>query len=270
MNNIKVMDIPSSEAGVCNIHTADKVRQQFSKMRAKSDKYLHPCFTIIFFLFGLLLFATYRWITQSPPLPDVFIGLFLAGLIYALYHIHEYWDQLRFMYLGRKGEPETSLILEKYQSDNKAAVFCDVSIGRDAIDYIVTNKAGVFVIKIIKWHAPINTKATVWYNDEELLLNEYRPNVNPVIKQKSLANWLGYRLNIGGKHSVPVNSIIVLPGWFVQAPKEPASVRVINPRELERLFCKHKNVLSDEEKTLIDDQLGKMLSDTHRKHRLDR
>ena len=255
MNSIKVIDAQFRKSGVCKVSTAELTNNQDKIIRAQFDKYLRPYVLITLFLSGLLTLEIYRWVTQSPPLPGVFTSLFLVGLTYTIYQIHEYRDQLRFIHLGRKGEPNTSEILEKYQSKQNVNVYTDVKFGSSKVDYIVTNKTGVFLINIINWHAPINSEAVIEYNDDELLLNGYRPDANPVIKQKTIKDWLGIRLQKIGNQYVPVKAIVIFPGWFVKTPKEITSVRVMNPRELEDYLEVDNDVLSNDQKTDLDYQI---------------
>ena len=259
MNSIKVMDAHSSGSEVCRVRTAEIRNNQDRIIRAQFEKYLRPYLLIILFLTGLLALEIYRWVTQSPPLPGLFTGLFLVGLTYALYQIHEYRDQLRFIHLGRKGEPDTSEVLKKYQSKNDTSVISDVKFGSDSVDYIVTNRSGVFLINIINWYAPINKEAVIQYNDEELLLNGYRPGANPVVKQKFIAHWLTDKLNKDSDYKVEVKAIVIFPDWFVETPQESAFVKVMNPRELESYLDNNGSVLSQEEKTLIDYRLQELI-----------
>ena len=104
MNNIKAMDINSQETAVYEeLSLSDIESSQDKIIRAQFDQYLRPYILIIGMLCALLLLEIYRWYTQSPPLPGVFLGLFLVTLTYAVYRIHEYKDHFHFLRLGKNG-----------------------------------------------------------------------------------------------------------------------------------------------------------------------
>lgn len=260
MNSTKAMDVHSRDTGVYDAYTNEPRNSQDRVIQAQFEKYLRPYILIILFLSALLALEFYRWYTLSPPLPGVFLGLFLIGLTYTASRIHEYRDHLRFIQLGRKGEPEVLDVLKKFQINADIQLFKEIKFGSYKVDYILSSKAGVFLINKINWYAPINTEAVVQYNDDEILLNGYRPEANPIVWQKNVAAWLTKKLNKGTSQSIRVKAIVVLPGWFVKTPQESTSVKVMNPRELETYLLDNANILSENEKRLLDYQLEKLIS----------
>lgn len=259
MNSTKVMDVHTRDTGVYEAYTIEARSSQDRVIRAQFEKYLRPYILIILFLSALLALEFYRWYTQTPPLPGVFLGLFLIGLTYTAYRINEYRDHLRFIQLGRKGEPEVIDVLEKIQANTDVNIFKKIKFGNYKIDYILSTKAGVFLINKINWYAPINTEAVVQYNDDEILLNGYRPDANPIVPQKNVTAWLSEKLNQGTSRSIQVKAIVIFPDWFVKTPQEATTVKVMNPRELETYLLGKTNVLSESEKALLDIQLGELI-----------
>ena len=260
MNNIKAMDIHSQETVVYEeLNTSDPSNGQDKIVRAQFEQYLRPYILIIGMLCALLVLEVYRWYTQSPPLPGVFLGLFLVTLTYSVYRIHEYKDHFHFLRLGKNGEPEIAAILKTFSENTDSAIYKDVKFGRDKVDYLITNKAGVYLINLINWHAPVNNEAIINYKEEEILLNGYRPDANPLLALKHITHWLDGKLTKSTNQPVLVQPIIVFPGWFVKTPDTVTTVKVMNPRELSGYLQSRRNVLSGNDKTLLDYQIGKFI-----------
>ncbi|MEM7304164.1 MAG: hypothetical protein AAF372_01410 [Pseudomonadota bacterium] len=260
MNNTKVMGMRSEITGVYSSYDSDLENNQHKIIRAQFEKYLHPYMVMELILFALLALEIYRWHTQSPPLPGIYFALLLFGLTYTAYRIHEDKDYLRFIHLGRYGEPDASILLDKYSKKSDIKVFKDTSFGDFKVNYIIVDKAGVVIVKIINWYAPANTEAVVRYNDDEILLNGYRPEANPLVGQKHLAKWLVEKLNRDTDVRVNMQSLIMIPEWFVEPPQETTAVRVINPRELTGYLESRPKALSRSDKLLLDDHIERLVA----------
>ena len=253
------MDIHSQETDMYESTFPDAINNQDKIVRMQLEQYLRPYILIIGMLCALLALEIYRWYTQSPPLPGVFIGLLLVALTYAVYRIHEYKDHFNFLRLGRKGEPNLSNALTKFSNDTGSTIYKDVNFGKAKIEYLILNGTGVFIINVINWYAPANNEAVIHYSDDEILLNGYRPDANPLVIQKHLTGWLEGILNKEIKTPILVHPIIVFPGWFVKTPNESTSIKVMNPRELNGYLEDKTSILSDNDITLLNYQISKLI-----------
>ena len=216
MNNTKAMDIHSQETEMYESVNADSFGNQDKIIRGQLEQLLRPYILIIVILFALLVLEMYRWYTQSPPLPGVFIGLFLMALTYAVYRICEYKDHYHFLRLGKNGEPDIAAVLTNFSNRSGGTIYKDISFDKAKIDYVVVNGAGLFLINLINWHAPANNEAIIQYDDEEILLNGYRPDANPLIVQKQVKNWLEDKFSKEFKTPILVQPVLIFPGWFVK------------------------------------------------------
>ena len=96
------------------------------------------------------------------------------------------------------------------------------------------------------------------YDDEEILLNGYRPDANPLLVQKQITAWLEEKFTKEIKMPILVQPVIIFPGWFVKSPNEPTIIKVMNPRELIGFLENKRDILSDNEMTLLNYKISKL------------
>ena len=230
----------------------DIIREQFQQR-------LRPYFLVTGFLFACLLLEIFRWYTQAPPLPMVVLGLFLVSMAFAVFQLKEFKDHLKFMRLGKKGEPRLEDVIGSYSEQTGSTVYKEIVIGKEKVDFVIVNQTGMILANVYDWRTPKNSEAIINYDDEEILLNGYRPDANPLVSMQTVRKWLENKLYVSIGKPIDVECVVVFPEWFVKSPKDRTSVKVINPREMSRVLEGRANVLSDNDKTLLNYHLTKII-----------
>ncbi|MEM8843788.1 MAG: NERD domain-containing protein [Pseudomonadota bacterium] len=253
------MEIDSQNTDMYESIDDDSVTNQDKIIRERFVQTLRPYILFVIMLMTLLALEIYRWYTQSPPLLGLFVGLFLVALTYTAYRISEYKDHFHFLRLGRKGEPDVSRLLADYSNDRGYTLYKDISFGKAKVDYILVSGAGIFLITIVNWHAPVNNEAIIDYDDEEMLLNGYRPDANLLSVLKQITSKLEDKFSNEIKLPALIKPLIIFPGWFVKSPKESTKVVVMNPRDLMGYLEGNAELLSDNEITLLNYKLSKLI-----------
>ncbi len=133
-------------------------------------------------------------------------------------------------------------------------------IGKEKVDYIIANQSGVVLVKVCDWRTPSNDEAIINYDDEQILLNGYRPDANPIEPLKNVKQWIENKLYASLGKPIDVECLVVFPEWFVRSPREHVVVQVINPREMKKVLEERRSVLSDNDKTLLNYHIAKLIN----------
>ena len=230
----------------------DIIKEQFQQR-------LRPYYLVTGFLFACLLLEIFRWYTQAPPLPVVVFGLFLISMAFAVFQLKEFKDHLKFIRLGKNGEPVIQDVIHDFSEQTSSTVFKNVVVGKEEIDFVVVNQSGIVLVNVCDWRTPRNSEATIIYSDDQILLNGYRPDANPLEYMQTVRKWLENKLYVSLGKPIDVECVVVFPEWFVKKPKERASVKVINPREMSSVLESRTGSLSDNDKTLLNYHIAKII-----------
>ncbi len=243
-----------------NVLDDTNISQQDKIVREKLDQRIRPYFLITGFLFAFLLLETYRWHMQIPPMPIVVLGLFIASLIFVMFQLADYKDHFRFLRLGKKGEAKISNVIKDYCEQTGSTTYKNVSVGKQDIDYVIASQSGVTLVNVCDWRTPSNNEALIDYDNEQILLNGYRPDANPIDPLKEVKQWLENKLYANLSKPIEVSCLVVFPDWFVRSPSEDVVVRVVNPREVGNILKQPSIGLTDNDKCLLNYHLAKLIS----------
>ena len=230
----------------------DLIREQFQQR-------IRPYFLVTGFLFACLLLEIFRWYTNAPPLPVIVLALFLVSMVFSVYQLRDFKDHLRFIRLGKNGELAPGDIIKAYSEHTGSTIYKDVVIAKDTIDYVAVNQTGVVLVNICDWRTPRNSEAIIDYSDDQILLNGYQPDASPIAYMKAVKKWMENKLYVSIGKPVNVECIVIFPQWFVKTPKDRVTVKVVNPRELISLLESRDANLSDNDKTLLNYHIAKII-----------
>ena len=243
-----------------NVLDGNYVSQQDNIVREKLDQRIRPYFLITGFLFAFLLLETYRWYMQIPPMPVVVLGLFIVSVIFVLFQLSDYKDHFRFLRLGKKGEPQITDVIKVYSEQTGSTIYKNIAVGKETVDYAIAGASGVTLINICDWRTPSNNEALIHYDSEQILLNGYRPDANPIEPLVNVKQWLENKLYANIGKPIDVDCLVVFPEWFVRSPSEQVTVRVANPREVSDILQQSSSSLSDNDKCLLNYHLAKLIN----------
>jgi len=253
-------------AEYANVRDEIQASQQDKIVREKLDKRIRPYFLITGFLFAFLLLETYRWYMDVPPMPYVVLGLFMVSVVFVAYQLSDYQDHFRFLRLGKKGEPHISDVIQSYSDQSGSTVYKNVTVGKEKVDYVIAGQSGVVLVNVCDWCTPSNNEAMIQYDNEQVLLNGYRPDANPIEPLKTVKQWMENKLYATLGKPIDVQCLVVFPEWFVRSVNEAVVVRVINPREMGAMLNDRESNLSDNDKCLLNYHITKLINKSKLNH----
>lgn len=189
---------------------------------------------------ALALLEWWRWYTNLLPSPITYtvLAMVIAPLcFYKLMRIRKSLKQLR---LGRDGEKAVGQYLEELRVKGYRILHDIVGSGFN-VDHVVFSPKGIFVIETKTISKPTKGEARVFVSDDKLLLNGKAMDRDPVIQSKAAASWIAELLKDSTGKELPVKSVVVFPGWFVEGRRLDAWV--LNPKALPSYIDNEKTVI---------------------------
>jgi hypothetical protein len=150
--------------------------------------------------------------------------------------------KLKNLTLGRDGERAGGQFLEGLRSSG-AEVFHDVPGKNFNIDHVIVHPSGVYVIETKTWSKPERGEPKLIFNGESISRLGLEPDRNPVTQAKAAGRWLAELVQESTGKKVPVRSVVVFPGWFIEPTAEAkhSEVWALNPKALPS-FISHSSV----------------------------
>jgi hypothetical protein len=215
----------------------------------------------------VVAFAVYewiRWLTNTPPqpIPITIFALIFAG--YTTYKVITVRKRYRNLRLGLEGEKAVGQYLERLRVQG-CSIFHDIIGDNFNIDHVIVSTKGVFVIETKTYSKPVGGEAIVTFDGEEMLVNGFKPDRNPVIQVRALSNWLREMLHESTNRKYSVKGVVLLPGWFVNMQlKNTRDVWVLNPRALPNFIENEPDILAPEDVALISSRITNYMQNTDR------
>lgn len=193
------------------------------------DHFVFP----MLFVVGLIMVSTWEWfayfrhIPRQPFLSSIAAAVsFMAVALYWRYR----WSELQRLKLGRDGERVVGQFLESH-AEADAAVFHDVPSDRGNIDHVIICSRGIYAIETKTRSKP--AKPVVLVEDNQLLVNGYPPDGDPIVQALACAANLRQILRDSTGKIFDVRPVVVFPGWFIQDNRKVrVPVWVLEPKAL--------------------------------------
>lgn len=210
---------------------------------------------VLMFFAGLLILTVFEWVkwyTESPPQPGTFTLLILVALPLTIWKLWGTKQKLNRLAQGRNGERAVGQFLEALR-EKSFKVIHDLIGDNFNIDHVLIGPQGIFTIETKTISLPLKGRPTIDYDGEQILINGYKPDSNPVAQAKAEAHWLKNLINDSTGRKFEVRPIVVYPGWFINAPpnERNCSVWVLNPRALPTFVESKEPVLSQDSINLV-------------------
>lgn len=216
---------------------------------------LMPVIVGAFFTAIFAVIEWYYWYFRVPRHPMVMTIVALLVIGYAVRKYNVVARQARNLKLGLEGEKAVGQYLEQLRSRG-CRVIHDVIGDKFNIDHVVVSPRGIFVIETKTYSKPAQGRVVADFDGERLLINGYEPDRNPVHQARALGDWLRDLLAQSTSRTFPVRSVVVLPGWFVEAHnKQKGDVWVLNPKALPAFIANEPIVFDEEDVALITSRL---------------
>lgn len=217
-----------------------------------------------------LLFAVvaglewWRYFHPSPPLPWLYTLAALVTLGVGIWRFLRLRPHLRQLRLGLEGEQAVGQSLERLREQGYQ-VFHDIPAEGFNIDHVCIGPAGVFTIETKTWSKPLRGDARVRWDGERLTVNGAVPERDPVSQAQGQARWLARLIEDSAGRKVPVQPVIVFPGWFVESsPGGQQPVWVMEPKGLPAFLQNEPRRLRDEDAKLCAFHLSRYVRSRQR------
>lgn len=214
------------------------LREQVDRLRDKVDESVTALLFIPLVLVTLHLAQSYLANVAETPVRMAITAVAIVGAIgfltAKLLRLSKEFDQLR---LGLDAELAVGQELDQLMRSG-AAVFHDFPADKFNIDHIVISPGGVFAVETKGRAKPIKNRgtkdATVEFDGRALKFPEWI-ETKPLEQAERQARWLRNWLTSAVGSPMPVRSVLVLPGWFVER-KGRGDVAVLSGKEVHHIL----------------------------------
>lgn len=206
----------------------------------------------------LAIMAAYEWYAAIMEVPRQPILLTITALIMIALTTVRFVRGRRKVELlkqARDGEKAVGQFLEDLRRKG-FYIFHDLIGDGFNLDHVIVGPKGVFTIETKTISKPQRGNSVVRYDGEQLTINGYAPDRNPIVQAKAQANWVK-ELLAEGNISAPIKPVVVYPGWYIENNNNiaKAPVWVLNPKALPTFIGSQPDRLNDSEIGLIKKML---------------
>lgn len=181
----------------------------------------------------LVLLAVMDWVwrlTKSTPPAWMYTSFAIVACVVCAIKLVRSRKRVRQLVQAREGERAVAQQLESELRRDGYEIFHDLPGAGFNIDHIVVGPTGVFVIETKTYSKPRGRESRVALSQDGLLVDGRRPSRDPVNQARSLARWLrGFLVEMTGR-PIPVQPVVVFPGWFVEPMPPSFDVWVLNEK----------------------------------------
>lgn len=208
----------------------------------------------------LLAFTIFEWIHylfKTPFSPLLLTVITISYSIYFFWFTRKTLPHLKSLNMGLIGEKLVAEYLEELRSQD-CFIFHDIDCESFNIDHIVVSPQGIFVIETKTFRKPERGSPIVEFNGEEILVNNRKPERNPIEQVCALRNWLRDFLYENTGHQYPIFGIVLIPEWYVikKGNKGKEDIKVFNPKVFLSFMKKCPVVLQKEDIFLISSRIS--------------
>jgi hypothetical protein len=170
------------------------------------------------------------YLTKAPPAPWFFTVLTVIAVALVALKMAKFRRRSKRLLQAREGERAVAQHLDSELRRDGYEIFHDVPGDGFNVDHLVVGPSGVFVIETKTYSKPVGRESRVAFSDGNVLIDGHRPRRNPLNQVRSLARWArGLLLDTTGK-AIPVQPVVIFPGWFVEPMPKDCDVWVLNEK----------------------------------------
>jgi hypothetical protein len=215
---------------------------------------------------GLLtLLAVVEWlrtIFPMPPLPWLWTGIAVIGVVFAAYRIIRFIPEARALKLAIHGERAVGQFLDDMRQDGYK-VFHDLLGSGFNVDHVLIGPSGVFTIETKTHSKRSGPDPKVTFDGRTIVVDGWEPDRDPVVQAKAQAKWLRGILADTTGRKFDVWPVVLFPGWFVeQRPGSTKEMWVLNPKAFKVYLENEQAVLSPEDVNLVSFHLSRYIRTT--------
>lgn len=204
-------------------------------------------FMMVLLMFVLTGYEWWRFIFDSPPQPWILTALLFIVIIYVIPKTLKIIKEVRNLRQGLAGERAVGQFLDDLRERGWKVIHDLVFEGYN-LDHVLISRHGVFVVETKTMSKPAKGKPEIYYDGQQIIIDGYRPEKNPVTQVLAGAGSLQELiLELTGKKYY-VRPVVSYPGWYVNASAEAQKeVWVLSTRALPGFIGRQGEVLSNED-----------------------
>jgi hypothetical protein len=160
----------------------------------------------------------YSWGMKPAPVMTTAVAVVAVG--FCIYKLRKFRQRLQDIRLGRIGERVVGQMLERLRRLDYE-VFHDIPTGKSGsnIDHVLVTPYGVLAIETKTRSKPAKGKTDAWLEGDFLKFSTGKYDPDAVGQALAMRKWLSIFLQkeTGAALPVPVQAILMLPGWYVDS-----------------------------------------------------
>ena len=243
----------------------DKILQlPGDSLRELREQYIENHIRLYLYWFAMVCLLTilecvrgYFQIKYSP-LTYIFLNCIVGIVVYI--KLKKAQLKLRCYNQGLDGEIAVGQFLDDLRNEH-LTVLHDIKADGFNLDHVIVSKFGIYVVETKTLSKPDKGDAKLYFDGQQVLLNNIPLERNPVSQATANAKWLKSKLKKNTGKDFKVQAIVVFPGWFViQAPHiRYGHVWVINPKAIRAFIKQNNETLCDEDYFLCAYKLRELI-----------
>lgn len=198
-----------------------------------------------------------RWYWKVPPAPILYTVIALIATAACYWKFRVTRARLHNLRTGRDGERFVGQFLETLREDG-FRVFHDLQGQGSNVDHVLVGPAGIFTVETKTFSKPARGNPKITFDGENILVNGFRPDRDPVTQARAQANWLRNLVLESTGRKVAVRSVVLFPGWWVDPT--PASLKpevwVLEPKALPAFLAHERETLKTEDVNLVSQHIS--------------
>ncbi len=221
---------------------------------------LLPIFLLVFTIWNWLL---HYQIIKITPSSLKFLTLFTILIsIYCVFRIFKLIRKIKRLKLGRDGEIAVGQTLE-YLRNKGFRIFHDIIGEGFNLDHVIVGEQGIFCVETKTYSKPSKGQCKITINHEGISVNGSKPNSKIFSQAKAQKAWLERKISLLTGINVPVQPVVVFPGWFVDNKLDDNSIWFLEPKGLLKYIEKAKVTLDKRTVKFISNQLSQFIRDNY-------
>ena len=214
----------------------------------------------VIFTTVLILYALQQWwafFYPSPPKPWIVTAMALTAVVATFFKVRAEKKDIKNYVQGESGEIAVGQFLDRMRSDG-AHILHDIPGNDFNLDHVIMSSKGLFVIETKTWSKQDGGKEVVSFDGDSLSINGSIESNDPIIQCSAGANYLAELLEESTGKKFAVQSILALPGWYVEntAGFSPGTVWVLSAKAIPKFISKLPDSLCDDEVSMANFHLS--------------
>jgi hypothetical protein len=119
------------------------------------------------------------------------------------------------------------------------------------LDHVIIGPTGIYCVETKTRSKPAKGTASIKYDGENITVDGFPPDRNPVVQVKAGARWLYELLESSTGKKFFIKPIVLFPGWYVDNLNLNAEVWVLNDKALPTFIQNRPGTLTPEDINMV-------------------